>query len=301
MSRSCLLTVAALTVAALALPCLAAAQTTERTVFVSVVDGQGKPVTGLDVGAFAVREDGRAREVLRASRAVQPIDIVLLVDNSQSATPHINDLRKALTAFVQRMAGAENPVALVSIADRPTVLQDYTTSVPALVRGVERIFAQPGSGTTLLDAIREVSNGLQKRDAERRVILAITTEGTDFSNPNHQRALADIKASGAAFTALVLTMPRGGDLTTDEARSRGIVLDEGTSASGGRLERLLSSMALTSALDEVATGLEQQYHVVYGRPGALVPPEKIEVSVTSPGATVRWTPAPTSTRPSAAE
>ena len=52
-------------------------------------------------------------------------------------------------------------------------------------------------------------------------MLVITTEGTDFSTPNHQRALESIKASGASFNALVLTRPGGGDLTTDEARSRG--------------------------------------------------------------------------------
>jgi VWFA-related protein len=301
MFRSPRLVVALLAVVAPALPQPAAAQTSEQTVFVSVVGRDGQPVTGLGLDAFTVREDARAREVLRASRAVQPIDLVLLIDNSQSATRHINDLRRALTAFVQRMAGAQHQVALVSIADRPTVLQDYTTSVPALVRTVERIFAQPGSGTTLLDAIRDVSRGLQKRGGARRVILAITTEGTDFSNPNHQRALEDIEASGAAFSALVITAPGGGDITSDEARSRGIVLDEGPRTSGGRLERLLSSMSLQTNLDAVATELEQQYQVVYGRPGALVPPEKIEVSVTAPGATVRWTPAATHPRPSPGE
>jgi hypothetical protein len=166
---------------------------------------------------------------------------------------------------------------------------------------VERIFTQPGSGTTLLDAIRDVSRGLQKRESERRAIVAITTEGTDFSNPNHQRAVADIKESGAAFYALVLTEPGGGDLTTEEARSRGIVLDEGTRVSGGRQQRLLTSMALGAALDGLAAELGQQYHVVYGRPGSLVPPEKIEVTVTAPGATVRWTPAATPTRPTSGD
>jgi VWFA-related protein len=290
-----------LSLAALAIPRVAPAQTIDKAVFVSVSDSNDQPVTGLGLDAFAVREDGRAREVLRASRAGQPIDLVLLVDNSQSAETHINDLRKALTSFVRRMTGGQHQVALVSIADRPTVLQDYTASAPALVRSVERIFAQPGSGTTLLDAIRDVSRGLEKRDSERRAIVAITTEGTDFSNPNHQRAIADLKSSGAAFYPVVLTVRGGGSLTTDEARSRGIVLDEGTRATGGRLQRLLSSMSLQSALDSVAAELEAQYHVVYGRPGSLVPPEKIEVTVTAPGATVRWTPAATPARPSAGD
>jgi len=277
------------------------AQTTEHSIYVSVHDEAGAPITGLGVADFAVREDGRAREVLRASRATQPIDVAVLVDNSQVTTPVINDIRQAVTAFVERLAAARDEVAIVAIADRPTILQDYTSSAVALTRAATRLFPQPGSGTTLLDAIGEASRGLEKRSGERRVIVAITTEGTDFSTPNHQRTLERLKNGGAAFYALVLTQPGGGDLTTDEARSRGIVLDAGPRASGGRLEHLLSSMSLKAKLDEVAAELENQYHVVYGRPGALVPPEKIQVSVTRPGAVVRSTPAATPARPSSGD
>lgn len=277
---------------------LASGQTTEHSLYVSVLDQAGAPVTGLGNGDFVVREDGRAREVLRVSRATQPIDVAVLVDNSQSAEHVISDIRQAVTAFVQRLAAAQDHVAIVAIADRPTILQDYTSSAAALTRAASRLFPQPGSGTTLLDAIGEASRGLEKRDSERRVIIAITTEGTDFSTPNHQRTLERLKAGGAAFFALVITQPGGGDLTSDEARSRGIVLADGTLKSGGRLELLLSSMALKGKLDEVATELEQQYHVVYGRPGALVPPEKVEISVTRPGVVARGTPAATPARPS---
>jgi len=269
-----------------------AAQSTERSLFVSVLTPAGAPVPGLGPDAFVVREDGRAAEGLRASRATEPIDLAVLVDNSQAVTAQIADLRTAIQPFVERMAKGGHHVALIGLADRPTILSDYTNNPAQAVKGVGRIFAQPGSGTTLLDAINDTSRGLQKRDAERRVMLVITTEGTDFSTPNHQRALESIKASGASFNALVLTRPGGGDLTTDEARSRGIVLDEGPRISGGRYSQLLSSMGLKGELDQVATDLENQYHVVYARPASLVPPEKTEVTVKQPGLTVHGTPAP---------
>ena len=267
------------------------AQPAERTIFASVVDAAGKPVAGLGVEAFTVREDGRAREVLRVSRATQPMDLAILVDNSQAATPAINDLRKALLPFVKRMAGAGHQVALIGLADRPTIITDYTSNAALLEKGVNRLFAQPGSGTTLLDAVRETSRGLQKRDAERRVMLAITTEGTDFSTPNYQTALDAIEDSHAAFYAMVLTEPGGTDIRTEEARNRGILLDRGPESSGGRREHLLSSMALAGELEEFAAELEGQYAVVYARPEALVPPEKIEVAVNKPGLKARGTPA----------
>src|SRR5215203_2999423 len=270
----------------------AGAQATERDLFVSVLDQAGAPVPGLGPDAFVVREDGRAMEVLRVSRATEPIDLALLVDNSQAAEPYIRDLRSALQSFVDRMTKGGHHVAIVALGDRPTILADYTSSASQVAQGIGRIFSQPGSGATLLDAINDTSRGLQKRDSERRAIIAITTEGTDFSTPNHQRAIDSIKASGASFNALVITRGGTGGINTDEARSRAIVLDQGPRVSGGRYTQLLSSMSVSGELDKVATDLENQYHVVYARPGSLIPPEKTEVSVKQPGLTVRGTPAP---------
>jgi hypothetical protein len=48
-------------------------------------------------------------------------------------------------------------------------------------------------------------------------------------------------------------------------------------------------MALSDALDRLAEDLTQQYKVVYGRPGALVPPKKIAVSVKRPDVETRAT------------
>ena len=143
---------------------------------------------GLGPDAFVVREDGRAMEVLRASRAAQPMDLAILVDNSQAVSPYITDLRTAIQVFAERMIKGGHRIAMIGLADRPTVLIDYTTDPAAAAKGVGRIFAQPGSGTTLLDAINDTSRGLQKRDGDRRVTVVITTEGTDFSTPNHERA-----------------------------------------------------------------------------------------------------------------
>src|SRR5678815_5499134 len=57
----------------------------ERTMFVSAVDEKGEPVEGLGPNDFIIREDGAAREVLRVSRAIEPIDIAILVDNSAAS------------------------------------------------------------------------------------------------------------------------------------------------------------------------------------------------------------------------
>ena len=57
----------------------------ERTLFVSALDPRGEPVEGLNPNDFVVTEDGRAREILRVSRAIEPMDIAVLADNSAAA------------------------------------------------------------------------------------------------------------------------------------------------------------------------------------------------------------------------
>jgi VWFA-related protein len=266
----------------------AGAQSVERSVFVSVLNKDAKPVTGLGPEAFNVREDGQAREVLRVSKASTPIDLAILVDNSKAATDYIQDLRRALASFVSGRAAKGHQVALIGLADRPTVLVDYTSSAERLAQVAGRIFAQEGSGTLLLDGLIDVSRGIQRREAERRVILAITTEGTDFSNVGYERTLEALDESGAQFFALVITRGAGAaNITSEEARNRNIVLDRGTQSTGGRRDHLLSSMALPDALGRLAAELDDQYHLIYARPDTTVPPKGVEVTVREPGLTAR--------------
>ena len=142
------------------------ARTQERDLFVSVLDAAGNPVTNLAPADVLVREDRLAREVLRARRATDPIDLAILVDNSQASTNDIHDLRRALEVFVKKMADA-GPVSLTTVADRPTLVQDYTRDADALQIAVGRLFPVAGSGATVLEAISEVLKGLKTRQPER--------------------------------------------------------------------------------------------------------------------------------------
>src|SRR5262249_46778152 len=123
----------------------------ERVMYVSVVNNAGEPVEGLGPDTFVVREDGVRREVLRVSRATEPIQIALLVDNSAAAADHIVHIRAGLTAFVDAMH-REHDIALIGLADRPTILVDYTRNRELLLRGIGRVFGMAGSGVTIVDA-----------------------------------------------------------------------------------------------------------------------------------------------------
>jgi VWFA-related protein len=255
-----------------------------RDIYVSVVDGKGNAATGLTAKDFTVREDGVAREVLRAEPATAPLDIVLLVDDSQAATRMIPYLRDALPTFVDRLAGKAS-IGLVTIGERPTSVTERTKDPATLKKGMTRLFARPGSGAYLLEGILETSRGFQKRDTERPTIVAIASEGVEFSSVPYERVLEELQRSGATLHVLAVGTPSSS--LSEEIRNKNIVVSQGTEMTGGRREQLLSELAIPDALGKLADELLNQYVVTYGRPDALVPPEKVDVTVNKPGLTAR--------------
>lgn len=255
-----------------------------RQVYVSVVDSKGVAVTGLGAADFNVREDGQSREVLRAAQATEPLDIILLIDDSQAATSAIPYLRDGLSRFVDKMQG-KAAIGLVTIGERPTSVVERTTDPAALKKGISRMFARPGSGAYLLEGIVEVSRGFLKREPSRPTIVAITMEGIEFSNLQYQQVLDELYKSGAALHVLSVGRPGGG--MSDEIRNKNIVVARGTEGTGGRRDQLLTELAIPDALGKIADELLKQYVVTYGRPDALIPPEKIQVTVKKPGLTAR--------------
>ena len=271
----------------------ATAQPIERSLWVSVVDQSGAPVSGLGPGDFVVREDNATREILRVVPAEEPMQVAVLVDTSQAVRNDIANIRTALPAFLNTLtrpndAGRHNEIALIGFGDRPTILTDYTPDNAALQKGVGRLFPMPGSGPYLLDAIEEVSVGFKKREAARPVVVAIAMEARELSYRAYDQVLSALKDASAPLYALMIGQPR--DDLTDEGRNRAIVLDRGTSETGGRRDQLLTSMALDAHLKQLADQLTHMYRVVYARPESLIPPEKVTISGKNPALIVQGTP-----------
>ena len=271
------------------LPAAAAAQALERDIFVSVLDRSDKPVSNLGPRDFAVREDGRLREVLKVRRATEPIDLAVLVDTSAAAGSQINDLRRGLESFIAQMR-SQAQISLVEFGERPTVLAGYTNDAKVLAEGVGRIFSRPGAGAYTLDAVVETLNGLKTRDAARSAIVVIWLGGQEFSTRDDRSVTELLAEQGPALHVLTVSRGTPPDAMTTDGRSRESVFDRGARDSGGSRQNILSSMAIKDALDGIAADLLSQYRVTYARPQSLIPPEKIAVSVTGDNLTARGTP-----------
>jgi len=267
-------------------------QAIQRSLIVSVVDDSGAVVQDLGPADFIVREDNVAREVLKVEPANQPMQIAVLVDNSTASRNNISHYRTALPPFVTMLtnpseAGTRNQVSIVATGERPTVFTDFTSSAVELQRGINRIWSLPDTGAYLLDSILEVTQGFKRREARRPVIVAITQEGTELSYRQYDQVLGPLRDGGTAFYAVMIGRPSGS--LSDEARSRNIVLDQGTRDTGGYSEQLLTPMALGGALTQLADRLTHQFLVTYAHPDSLIPPEHVTVAAKRPGQTARGT------------
>jgi hypothetical protein len=264
------------------------AQAAQRVMYVSALNHGGSPVPNLGPSDFIIREDKVAREILSVTPASDPMQIAVLVDNSQAAEEFLRDYRQAIPAFINAIAadetGARHEISLITLAERPTINTEATTDAARLVKGVQRIFAMPGTAAYLLDGIMEISEGMTKRGAKRPVIVAITTEGPEMSDRQFMTVLEPLRESGAAFHVVALGSPR------NQNYDRSVVLDLGTRETGGRNDSILTGNALTGRLKQIAAELTHQYRVVYARPQSLIAPEQITVASGKPGLTVRGTP-----------
>jgi VWFA-related protein len=261
------------------------AQVATIDVYVSVVDGKGEPAKGLTDTDFRVREDGVIREVKKAGIATDQLTIALLVDDSQAISPALQMIREAIDGFIKAMAGKAE-IALITFGERPTIAADYTTDQKKLLDAAHRIFARPGGGAYLLDAIVDASKGLAKRETKRpvMVVLAIDDE-IEFSNRQYTQVLEDLAKSRAALHTITLGTP--GTSQVDEMRNRNQVIALGTERTGGRRDNVLPLTGAAPRMKQLANELTYQYVVSYLRPETLIPPQKIEVTVSKPGLTAR--------------
>jgi len=258
----------------------------ERTLFVGAVNDKGEPVEGLGPDAFVVKEDGVRREVLRVAPATEPMDIAILVDNSTAAADEITFLRSGLSKFVQIMATG-NKVAVITLADRPTIKVEYTDDAVRLKEAVSGLFSTPQSGMTLLDGIFETVSGLQRRETPRAVVVPVITDGVEFTTHYFRDIVNTLVKNRVALHMVTI-----GSFYHEEehgTRERSFLLDAGPRESGGQRITLLSAHGLDGAMEKLAKELRAQYKVVYSRPESLIPPDKVTVAAGKPGLTVRGT------------
>ena len=263
-------------------------QAADKTIFVTVLDSDNKPVKDIGAAEFGVREDTVVREVTSAKVATKPLFLTVLADTSKvtggggfsaGSTELIRDIRKSLTSFVKQI-GAASPDAQMSLMEfgqAAVTVTNFTSKTADLEKGINKLFPKDDAPSVLLEAIVEAGRNLAKKESPRRAIVVLNVEPSDEqSREPGQKVIDELRKAGAQLWAVSL---QKGALRNPQ---RDVVLEVLTKNTGGRREFIVGQSAIETILKGYADALTSQYEVTYKRP-AGAPPQNVQVGVARPG------------------
>jgi hypothetical protein len=253
-----------LAAAAVAWPGLSAKSAeTKRTVYLSVTDARGAPVTDLTAADLAVKEDGKDRVIVSLEPATAPMDVAILVDDNGSG-----GYQAGVFQFIQALTGHAK-FSISQFTPQVSKIVDYTDEVPALQAALERLGRRgkiDGEGDQLVEAIDSTARGLLQRKSVRPVILVLTISGGGQAK-DQDLVMKQLAASGSVLCAIFLS-----------ASDIGQVIGDGPKQTGGIIERIGGGNGIPPAITKITDLLMHQYVLTYTLPDGVKPNEKFSVS-----------------------
>lgn len=242
---------------------LAATQANHKTIFVSVLDDKGKPVTDMTAGEILVREDTVDREVVSVKKSTQPLAIALLVDTTTEAQSFVQDIRAGVKGFIEVMQkeSPESEIGIWEFGQASIMIKDFSTDHETLLKEAGRIYPKQKAGSVLLEALEDTTRALAKKKTPRRAVIILNVEPSkEVSVQQPQKVLNSLIASRAQVWAVSV---QKGAL---ENAQRDVVLNRFVQVGGGRREFVFTDNAVEVLLRDYASSLANQYEVTYVRP-----------------------------------
>lgn len=261
----------------------ASAQTAGRPVwrvFINAAGDHDAPVSDLTPADVVVKEDGRTREVLAVEPATGPMQIVVLVDDDGSGV-----FRYGLEQFAELMRGRAS-ISLRIIRGQVQEMFSFTPDADRWMAGFQQLGIRPSTpgGGQLIEGVFGAARDLARREADRPVIVALTTGSGEQSPRRSDEVLTALRESHASLHVVYATSPRPsapvtrpsdllqGDFDLDQ------VLSDGPKESGGVRRDVIAAGAVRNEVQRIARDLINQIAVTYARPDQWDPPKRIGIS-----------------------
>jgi VWFA-related protein len=267
------------------------AQGVTRTVYVTVTDKAGSPVTDLSAADFVVKEGGKNRDVVAAAMTSVPLRIAIIVDDNGTGI-----FRYGVAKFIERLQDmAEFSLSTIDVQQKKLV--DFTANAGELGAAIGQLVARPAAndGGQLLEGIYDTAKDFQKRFARRPVIIALTVGGEEHSTVPAHHVLEELQKSGAALHVIAMNssalrgmavVQKPGALL-EENMNLSEVLGDGSEQTGGTRGEIVASAGIVAGLQQVAEELRTQYAVSFSRIDKPKSNDKLNVSVKRAGLNVR--------------
>jgi len=258
---------------ALLAPSLIASQGgVNKSLFVSVLDENGRPERQFSADDVALREDGQDRAIVQVKPASQPIAVAVLIDTAMGTrvtdaygTPeeYVRDLRVSANAFAEQLLtlAPDAQVSLMEFGQAAVTMVPFTTDLTKYKDGVNHLVSRAGVGSVLYEALAQSNKDLAGLKTARRAIVSVNLEPSDEQSRDDPKAIMDAFRKSSAQLWSV-SVQRGGLKNS----KRDVVLNELAKLSGGQRNFVVGISAVPDILRSYASALAMQYEIVYQRP-----------------------------------
>lgn len=148
------------------------------TMPVSVLDRDGRFISGLQQKDFKIFEDGTEQKLDYFQSVEQPFTVILLIDVSPSTAFRIDEIQNAAITFVDQLRPADK-MMVIAFDQHVQVLTTVTNNRNQLKNAIRQ--AQFGDGTSLYEAVDYVIEEQLRRIQGRKAVV-LFSDGVDTTS-----------------------------------------------------------------------------------------------------------------------
>lgn len=219
----------------------------------SIVDRDGRHVSGLRKEQFSIFEDGNRQEIDFFAAEETPFAAVILLDTSGSMGKQVSVARAAAIRFLDGLRYTDS-AAIYRFDSKVALVQDFSNS-----RDVsEKIFDLTSYGMTVLnDAVYKAAMELKDRPEKRRAIIVLSDGADTMSGRSADAALKAALAANAVIYTVDMSSPNSS--SSKDRMSAANILKKFADRSGGTFISTPGGAALRGAFEQIVNELGVQY------------------------------------------
>jgi VWFA-related protein len=214
------------------------------TLPVSVLDRNGRFISGLQQTEFQIFEDGQQQQIEYFANVESPFTVILLIDVSPSTSFKIDEIQNSAINFTNRLR--PNDKLMVVSFDRNThVLCEPTSNRNVMRNAIMQ--ASFGDGTGLYDAVEFSIKKLQNVEGRKAIVLFTDGVDTQSRRSSYKDSVHNAEESDTTIYAIRY------DTYNDNRARNGGTVNGGNNKSGGIFGAILGAI-LTGGSVQVGTG-----------------------------------------------
>ncbi len=228
------------------------------SVFTTVTDSGGAPVSTLKQEDFQVLEDGKPQQIAVFHRESElPLSIVVAIDTSLSTRGDQKLELESARRFAHTILRPIDGLALFQFSEVVDQLTPFTADLRVIDRAINRVHS--GAATALYDTLYLASDALLERRG-RKVMVVITDGGDTVSKVNYQEAIREAQQAEVILYSIIV-VPIENSAGRDTGGEHALIqLSRDT---GGKYFYASGMSQLDAAFRQISDELRTQYLIAY--------------------------------------